>query len=245
MNRTEPLQRTARNRPVNRTVPSIMFCIPLHYRGHAGEYRFSALSDPKCSKTCTPPRPRPSTPNPACCFSEEATEVGSLPTRQRQHMICIPLHCRGRAGEYWFSALSGPKMFQNLYSPASAAQHPQPCLFLLRRSNECRFPSHHTKTAHALYSPALPRAGVQVFSTFRPQMFQTLYSPASPAQHPQPCLLLLRRSNASRFPSHHTKTAHDLYLPCLAAGTRGSTGFQHFQAPNVPKPLLPRFTGPA
>ena len=76
-------------------------------------------------------------------------------------------------------------MFQNLYSPASAAQHPQPCLLLPRRSNECRFPSHHTKTAHDLYSPALPRArgGVQVFSTFRPQMFQNLYSPASPGQH--------------------------------------------------------------
>ena len=139
---------------------------------------------------------------------------------------------------------------------------------------------HHTKTAHALYSPALPRArgGVQVFSTFRSQMFQNLYSPASAAQHPQPCLLILRRSNECRFPSHHTKTApprprpstpHPAYcfsqevtkvgfLPtilyrdstcsvfrCIAAGVRGSTGFPHFQAPNVPKPVLPRVRGPA
>ena len=98
-----------------------MFCIPLHYRGHAGEYRFSALSDPKCSKTCTPPRPRPSTPNPAYCFSEEATSVGFLPTIQRQHMICIPLHCRGRAGEYRFSALSGPKCSKTFTPPRHRA----------------------------------------------------------------------------------------------------------------------------
>ena len=124
MNRTEPLQRTARNRPVNRTVPStcsVFPCITGGTRASTGFRHFQA-------QTCTP------------------------------------------------------------------ALHPQPCcpasptlliLLLLRRSNECRFPSHHTETAHALHSPALPRArgGVQVFSTFRPQMFQNLYSPASPGQH--------------------------------------------------------------
>ena len=193
-------------------------------------------------------------------------------------------------------------MFQNLYSPASPAHHPQPCLLLLRKSNECRDPSHHTKTTHDLYSPALPgaRGGVQVFSTFRPQMFQNLYSPASPAQHPQPGLLLLRRSNECsgsfppyknstcsmhspalpgarggvqvfstfrpqmfqklyspaspalrrsnecRVPSRHTKTAHVLCIPLHCLGrARGSTGFQHFQAPNVPKPVRPRVPGPA
>ena len=181
-------------------VPTIqrqhMLCIPLHCRGRAGEYRFSALSGPKCSKTCTPPRPRPSTPNPAYCFSEKVTKVGPLPTIQTPHMLCIPLHCRGHAGGVQVFSIFRPQTFQNLYSPASAAQHPQPCLLLLRRSNESRFPSHQTKTAHDLYSPALPRArGSTGFQHFRPQMFQNLSSPASPAQHPQPCLLLLRRSN--------------------------------------------------
>ena len=131
----------------------------------------------------------PAPPTLLCCFSEEATNVGFLPTIQRQHMLCIPLHCRGRTGEHWFSALSGPKCSKTCTPPCPrpstpnpAAQHPQPCLLLLRRSNECRFPSHHTKTAHDLYSPALPRArgGVQVFSTFRPQIFQNLCSTAEP-----------------------------------------------------------------
>ena len=132
-------------------------------------------------------------------------------------MLCIPLHCRGRAGGVQVFSTFRPQMFQNLCSPASAAQHPQPCLLLLRRSNESRFPSHHTKTARDLYSLTLPRArgGVQVFSTLRPQMFQNLYYPSSVAQHPQPCLLFLRRSNESRFPSHHTETAHALYSPAL------------------------------
>ena len=156
-----------------------MFCIPLHCRGRAGEYRFSALSGPKCSKTCTPPCPRPSTPNPAYCFSETVTNVGVLPTIQRQHMLCIPLHCRGRARGVQVFSIFKPQTFQNLYSPASAAQHPQPCLLLPRRSNESRFPSHHTKTAYALYSPALPRArgGVQVFSTFSPKCSKTCTPP--------------------------------------------------------------------
>ena len=134
------------------------------------------------------------------------------------HMFCIPLHYRGTR------ASTGFRHFQA--QTCTPALHPQPCcpasptlliLLLLRRSNECRFPSHHTETAHALHSPALPRArgGVQVFSTFRLQMFQNLYSPASAAQHPQPCLFLLRRSNECRFPSHHTETSHALYSPAL------------------------------
>ena len=106
------------------------------------------------------------------------------------HMYCIPLHYRWHAGEYRCFGTCRPKPVLRSSTPKPAAQHPQPCLLLLRRSNECRFPSH-TKTAHALYSPALPRArgGVQVFSTFRPQMFQNLYSPASAAQH-HPTLLI-------------------------------------------------------
>ena len=210
------------------------------------EHRFSALSGPKCSKTCAPPRPRPSTPNPAYCFSEEVTKVGFLPTIQRQHMLCIPLHCRGCAGEHRSSALSGPKCSKTCTPPRPRPSTPNPALLLLRRSNESRFPSHHTETAHALYSPALPRArgGVQVFSTFRPQTFQNLYYPSSVAQHPQPCLLLLRRSNDRRFPSHQTKSAHDLYSPALPRAC-GGVQFQHLQATNVPKPVLPRVPGPA
>ena len=103
MNRTEPLQRTARNRPVNRTVPStcsVFLCIT----GGTRRVQVFGTFRPK-------PVLRPSTPNPAAQhpqpFSEEATHVGFLPTIQRQHMLCIPLHCRGRAGEYRFSALSG------------------------------------------------------------------------------------------------------------------------------------------
>ena len=246
MNRTEPLQRTARNRPVNRTVPSTctvflcitggtrastgvsalsgtnlysgpapptlliaycfseeatnggrqrqhMLCIPLHCRGRAGEYRFSALSGFKCSKALTPPRPRPSIPNPAYCFSEEATNVGFLPI-QRRHKLCIPLHCRGRAGEYRFSTLSGPRCSKTCTPPRPRPSTPNPAhCFSEEVTKVIRFPSHHTETAHDLYSPALPRArgGVQVF-TFRPQMFQNQYSPAPAAQHPpQPCSLLL------------------------------------------------------
>ena len=41
------------------------FCGPLHGPGGAGEYRFWALSGPKRSKTCTPPRPRAGTRKPA------------------------------------------------------------------------------------------------------------------------------------------------------------------------------------
>ena len=85
-----------------------VICIPLHCRGRAEEYRFSALSGPKCSKTCTTPRPWPSIRNPAYCFSEEATKVGFPPTIQKQHMLCIPLHCRGCSGKYRCSALSAP-----------------------------------------------------------------------------------------------------------------------------------------
>ena len=156
---------------MNRTVPSTCSVFPCITGGTRASTGFRT--------------PRPSIPNPAYCFSEEAPNVGFLPTIRRLPRV------RGPA--------------------------PPTCLLLLRRSNESRFPSHHTKTAHDLYFPALPRAceGVQVFSTFRPQMFQNLYSPASAAQHPQPCLLLPRRSNECRFPSRHTKTAHDLYSPAL------------------------------
>ena len=88
-----------------------MICCPLHCRGRAGEYRFSALSGPKCSKTSTPPRPRPSTPhNPAHCFSEEVTKVGFLRTIQRQHMLCIPLHCRGARGSTGFQHFQVPNV---------------------------------------------------------------------------------------------------------------------------------------
>ena len=228
-----------------------MLCIPLHCRGRAGEYRFSALSGPKCSKTCTPPRPRPSnpqpcllllrrsnecrfpshhtktahalyspalprarggstgfqhfqaanvpkpvlprvrgpaTPNPAYCFSEEATNVGFLPTIQTQHMLCIPLHCRGCGGVQVFR-LSGPtcSKAKTCTPPRPRPSTHNPALLLLRRSNECRFPSHH----HVLCIPlhCRGRGRVQVFSTFRPQMFQNLYSPASAAQQP-PTLLI-------------------------------------------------------
>ena len=146
-----------------------MLYIPLHCRGCVGEYRFSALSGPKCSQTCTPPRPQPSTPNPAYCFSEEATNVGFLLTIQRQHMLCIPLHTRGRAGEYRFSALSG-----------------------LKCSKSCT-PEEATNVG---FLPTIQRQ-------------------------------------------------HMLCIPLHCRRARRSTGFQHFQAPNVPKPVLPRVRSPA
>ena len=193
-NRTEPLRRTARNRPVNRTVPSTCSVFPCitGARGRSTGFRhFQA-------QTCTPAQhPQPC----LLLLLRRSNECRFPSTIQRQHMLsafpCIAAGARGSTGFQHLQA----QMFQNLYSPASPAQHPQPCLLLLRRSNESRFPSHQTKTARDLYSPALPpaRGGVQVCSTFRPHMFQNLYSPASAAQHPQPCLLLLRRSNESRF----------------------------------------------
>ena len=132
-NRPKPLQRTARNRPVNRTVPSTCSVFPCMTGGTRASTGFRHFQ----AQTCTP------------------------------------------------------------------AQHPQPCLLLLREATNAGCFPHHTETAHDLYSPALPRAhgGVQIFSTFKPQTFQNLYSPASAAQHPQPCLLLLRRSNECRLPS--------------------------------------------
>ena len=108
-----------------------MLCIPLHCRGRAGEYRFSALSGPKCSKTCTPPRPRPSTPNPAYCFSEKVTKVGFLPTMQRQHMLCIPLHCRGRAGVQVFSIFRPPNVPKPVLSPRPWPSTPNPAYWLI------------------------------------------------------------------------------------------------------------------
>ena len=200
-NRTEPLRRTARNRPVNRTVLSTCSVFPC-ITGARGRVQVFGTFRPK-------PVLRPSTPNPAAQHPQpclllllrRSNECRFPSTIQRQHMLsafpCIAAGARGSTGFQHLQA----QMFQNLYSPASPAQHPQPCLLLLRRSNESRFPSHQTKTARDLYSPALPpaRGGVQVCSTFRPHVFQNLYSPASAAQHPQPCLLLLRRSNESRF----------------------------------------------
>ena len=72
-----------------------------------------------------------------------------------------------------------PKPVLRPSTPNPAAQHPQPCLLLLRRSNECRFPSHRTETAHALYSPALPRAhgGVQVSALSSPKRSKTCTPP--------------------------------------------------------------------
>ena len=168
-----------------------MFCILLHYRGHAGEYRFSALSGPKCPKNLYSGPAPPTLLN--YCFSEEVTNVVFLPTIQRQHMICIPLHCRGRAGEYRFSALSGAKkMFQNQYSPASPAQHPQPCC------------------------PAPPTLLV----CFSEEV-----------------------TNVGFLPTIQTQRMICISLHCRERAR--STGFQHFQAPNVPKPVLPRVPGPA
>ena len=132
-NRTEPLQRTAKNRPVNRTVPSTCSVFPCIAEGHAGEYRFSALSGTKCSKTRTP------------------------------------------------------------------AQHPQPCLLLLRKSNECRFPSHHTKTADDLYSPALPRARTQEPNRSEPPSGSSQPNPTEPElskQHLRPSAKLLCRAGS-------------------------------------------------
>ena len=106
--------------PSHHTKTAHALSCPALPRARGGVQVFST-SGPKCSKTCTPPRPRPSTPNPAYCFSEEVMKVGFLPTIQRQHMICIPLHCRGRAGEYRFSALSGPKCSKTCTPPRPRA----------------------------------------------------------------------------------------------------------------------------
>ena len=181
---------------MNRTVPStctVFLCITGGTRASTG---VSALSGTNLYSGPAPPTLLPSIPNPAYCLLllRRSNEWRHTKTA---HALYSPALPRARGGVQVFSTFR-LQMFQSPYSPASAAQHPQPCLLLLRRSNECRFPSH-TETAQTLYSPALPRArgGVQVFNTFRSQMFQNLYSPASAAKHPQPCSLLLRRSNES------------------------------------------------
>ena len=61
-------------------------------------------------QTLTPPRPRPSTPNPAYCFSEEATNVGFLPTIQRQHMIVFPCIAAGVWGSTGFQHFQAPNV---------------------------------------------------------------------------------------------------------------------------------------
>ena len=163
----------------------------------------------------------------------------SFPPYKDSTCSVFPCIAAARGGVQVFSTFR-PQMFPNLYSPASAAQHPQPCLLLLRRSNECRFPSHHTKTAHALYSPAYPRArgGVQVFSTFRPQMFQTLTPPRPRPSTPNPAYCFSEEAtNVGFLPT--IQRQHVLCIPLHC------TGFQHFQAPNVPKPAHPRIRGPA
>ena len=216
-----------------------MFCIPLHYRGHAGEYRFSALSGSKRSKPCTPPRPRPNTPNPAYCFSEEATNVGFLPTIQRQHMLCIPLHCRGRTGEYKFSALSGHKCSKTCTPPRPRPSTPNSAYCFSEEATNVGFlPT--IQRQHMLCIPCIAAgAGEYRMSALSgPKCSKNLYSPVSAAQHPQPCLLLLRRSNDVGFlPTiqRQLMLCIPLHWPYIAAGA----------APNVPKPVLPRVPGPA
>ena len=50
---------------------------------------------------------------------------------------------------------------------------------------------------------------------------------------------------ARNHPVNRTVPSTCSVFPCITGGTRASTGFQHFQAPNVPKPVLPRVRGPA
>ena len=210
--------------PSRHTKTAHVLCIPLHCRGRAGEYRFSALSGPKCSKNCTPPRPRP---------SEEVTNAGFLPAIQKQHMFyafpCIAWGARG--GVQVFSTFR-PQMFQNLYGPASPAQHSQPCLLLLRRSNECSsFPPYKNSTC-SMHSPALlgARAGSTGFQHFQAPNVPKPVRPRVPGPAPpQPCLLLLRRSNECRIPSRRTKTAHVLYSPALPGARGGVQVFSIFK----------------
>ena len=143
-----------------------MFCIPLHDRGHAGEYRFSALSGPNLYSGPAPPTLLIASPK------KQRMQV-AFHTIQRQHMICIPLHCRGLTGEYRFSALSSPKRSKTCTPPRPRPSTPNPAYCFSEEATNAGCLPHHTETAHDLYSPALPRArgGVQVFSTFRLQMF--------------------------------------------------------------------------
>ena len=70
-----------------------------------------------------------------------------------------------------------------------------------------------------------------------PKRSKILYSPASPGRAPA--------SPRIDCFSYEVANSTSSVVPCMARGARGSTGFGHFQAPSVPKPVLPRVPGPA
>ena len=281
-----------------------MLCIPLHCRGRAGEYRFSALSGRKCSKTCTPPRPRPSnpqpcllllrrsnecrfpshhtktahalyspalprarggstgfqhfqapnvpkpvlprvrgpaTPNPAYCFSEEATNVGFLPTIQTQHMLCIPLHCRGCGGVQVFRLPHVPKPKPVLPRVRGPAPTTLLCCFSEEATNVGFLPT----ITCSVFPCIAAGAGEYRFSALSgPKCSRTCTPPRSRPSTPNPaCCFSEEATNVGFLPT--IQRQHMLCIPLHCRGRAGSTGFQHFQAPNVPKPVLPRVRGPA